>query len=149
MTDRPIGPGPRGAGHGCLWGCLVAGAIAIAVVVATMSYTGWWLFSGFRSDPALHTVMETVNSNRIAHAILGDDIEITSMESSSITSDTATGTHAAYVARVRGSKAEGTLAITLEKVSGRTHITSLMLTGPDGNPYDLTTSQPVPPPGSI
>jgi cytochrome oxidase complex assembly protein 1 len=149
LTDRPIGPGPRGAGHGCLWGCLIAGAIAIAVVVATMSYTGWWLFSGFRTDPALHTVMETVNSDRIARAVLGDNIEITSLASSSVTSDTATGTHASYVARVKGSKAEGMLAITLDRVSGRTHVTSVVLTGPDGGTYDLTTSQPVPPPGSI
>src|SRR4029077_9311086 len=109
LTDRPIGSGPRGAGHGCLWGCLIAGAIAIAVVVATMSYTGWWLFSGFRSDPALHAVMETVNGDRIARAVLGNNIEITSLASSSVTSDTTSGTHASYVARVKGSKGEGTL----------------------------------------
>ena len=149
MTDRPIGSGPRGAGHGCLWGCLIAGAIAIAVVVATMSYTGWWLFSGFRSDPALHAVMETVNTDRIARAVLGDNIEITGLASSSVTSDTTSGTHASYVARVKGSKAEGTLAITLDTVSGHTHVTSVVLTGPDGSTYDLTTSQPTPPPGSI
>jgi len=114
-----------------------------------MSYTGWWLFSGFRSDPALHLVMETVNSDRIARAVLGDNIEITSLASSSITSDTASGTHAYYVARVKGSKAEGMLAITLDTVAGHTHVTSEVLTGPDGSTYDLTTSQPTPPPGSI
>jgi len=151
LTDasRPIGPGPRGAGHGCLWGCLIAAAIAIVVTIGAMSYTCWWLFSGFRSDPALHLVMETVNSDRIARAVLGDNIEITSLASSSITSDTASGTHAYYVARVKGSKAEGMLAITLDTVAGHTHVTSEVLTGPDGSTYDLTTSQPTPPPGSI
>jgi hypothetical protein len=93
--------------------------------------------------------METVNSDRIARAVLGDHIEITSLSSSSVTSDTATGTHASYVAQVKGSKAEGTLAITLDTVAGHTHVTSVVLTGPDGNTYDLTTSQPTPPPGSI
>lgn len=151
MTDasRPIGPVPRGTGHGCLWGCLIAAAVIIAALVGTMSYTGWWLFSGFRSDPALQAVMETVNNDRVARAVLGDNIEITSLTSSSVSSDTTTGTHAAYVAQVKGGKAEGTLAITLDKVSGRTHVTSLVLTGPDGATYDLTTSQTIPPPGSI
>ena len=151
MTDanRPIGPAPRGAGHGCLWGCLIASAVIIVAVVGTMSYTGWWLFSGFRNDPALHMVMARVNGDRIARAVLGDNIEITSLSSSSVISDTTTGTHASYVARVKGSKAEGTLAITLETVSGRTHVTSVVLTGPDGSTYDLTTGQTTSPPGSI
>lgn len=151
MTDanRPIGPAPRGAGHGCLWGCLIAAAVIIAVVAGTMSYTGWWLFSGFKNDPALHMVMTTVNGDRIARAVLGDNIEITSLSSSSVISDTTTGTHASYVARVKGSKAEGTLAIALETISGRTHVTSVVLTGPDGSSYDLTTGQATSPPGSI
>jgi hypothetical protein len=123
--------------------------IAIAAVVGAMSYTGWWLFSGFRNDPGLHAVMETVNGDRIAHAVLGDNIEITSLTSSSVASDTTTGTHASYVARVKGTKAEGTLAITIDTDSGRTHVTSVVLTGPDGSTYDLTTSQPSTPPGSI
>jgi hypothetical protein len=114
-----------------------------------MSYSGWWLFSGFKNDPELHAVMETVNGDRIARAVLGDNIEITSLASSSVNSDTTTGTHASYVARVKGTKAEGTLAITIDTVSGHTHVTSVVLTGPDGSTYDLTTSQSMPPPGSI
>lgn len=149
-TSRPIhGFAPRGAGHGCLWGCLVAAAIAIVALIGAMSYSGWWLFSGFKNDPELHAVMETVNGDRIARAVLGDNIEITSLASSSVNSDTTTGTHASYVARVKGTKAEGTLAITIDTVSGHTHVTSVVLTGPDGSTYDLTTSQSMPPPGSI
>ena len=140
---------PSGSGHGCLWGCLIAAVIAIAAVVGAMSYGGWWLFSGFKNDPTLHSVMETVNSDRIAHAVLGENIEITSLASSSINSDSVTGTHAAYVARVKGSKGEGTLAITVDTVSGRTHIVSIVLTGPDGSTYDLSTSRPEVPPGAI
>ena len=146
-TRRPLPT--RGSGHGCLWGCLIAAVIAIAAVVGAMSYGGWWLFSGFKNDPTLHTVMDTVNGDRIAHAVLGDNIEITSLASSSFNSDTTTGTHASYVARVKGSKGEGTLAITADTVSGRTRITSIVLTGPDGSTYDLTTSRPEVPPGSI
>ena len=149
MSDRGRPFPPRGSGHGCLWGCLIAGVIAIAAVVGAMSYGGWWLFSGFKNDPTLHTVMETVNADQIARAVLGDNIEITSLSSSSFNSDTATGTHASYVARVKGSKGEGTLAITADTLSGRTHITSIVLTGPDGSTYDLSTSRPEVPPGSI
>lgn len=114
-----------------------------------MSYGGWFLFSGFRNDPVLHGVMDTVNGDRIARAVLGDNIEITSLESSSFNSDITTGKHAAYVARVRGSKGEGTLAITVDTLSGRTHVTSIVLTGPDGSTYDLTTTGPATTPGSI
>ena len=142
-------PAPRGSGHGCLWGCLIAALIAIAAIVGAMSYGGWFLFSGFKNDPALHAVMDTVNGDRIARAVLGDNIEITSLESSSFNSDVTTGKHASYVARVKGSKGEGTLAITVDTVSGQIHVTSVVLTGPDGSTYDLTTSQPATPPGSI
>ena len=93
--------------------------------------------------------MDTVNGDRIAHAVLGDNIEITSLASSSFNSDTTTGKHASYVARVKGSKGEGTLAITVDTVAGRNHVSSIVLTGPDGSTYDLTTSHPEPPPGSI
>lgn len=149
MSDRNRPFPPTGSGHGCLWGCLIAAVIAIAAVVGAMSYGGWWLISGFKNDPTLHIVMDKVNGDRIAHAVLGDNIEITSLASSSFNSDTATGTHASYVARVKGSKGEGTLAITADTVSGRTHVTSIVLTGPDGSTYDLTTSLPEPTPGSI
>lgn len=149
MSDASRPFPPTRSGHGCLWGCLIAALIAIAAIVGAMSFSGWWLYSGFRNDPALHAVMETVNGDRIAHAVLGENIEITSLASSSFNSDTTTGKHASYVARVRGSKGEGTLSITVDTVSGRTHVTAIVLTGPDGSTYDLTTSQQRTTPGSI
>lgn len=142
-------PFPPRSGHGCLWGCLVAALVAIAAIVGAMSFSGWWLFSGFRSDPTLQAVMVTVNGDRIARAVLGDNIEITSLASSGVSSDTTTGEHASYVARVKGSKGEGTLSITVDTVSGRSQVTTIVLTGPDGSTYDLTTSQPRTTPGSI
>ena len=152
MADGYASPGrpaPYRSGHGCLWGCLVATLIAVGVFAVAISYSGWWLTAGFRSDKTLQTVVDTLNGDRIARSVLGDNIQIATLQSSSITSDTATGTRASYVARVKGSRAEGSLAVTLESRSGQHHITSMILTGPDGSTYDLTVSRPYVPPGSI
>ncbi|MGZ5931399.1 MAG: cytochrome c oxidase assembly factor Coa1 family protein [Rhizomicrobium sp.] len=142
-------PPPPRSGHGCLWGCLIAAVIAIAAIVGAISYGGWWLYSGFKNDPTLQTVITSVNGDQIARSVLGDNIEITNLESSNFSSDLTTGKHASYVARVRGNRGEGTLAVTVDTISGRSRITSMVLTGPDGRTYDLTTSQPMAPPGSI
>ncbi len=46
MTDiaapGPLPPPPPRSGHGCLWGCLIAGLIAIVAVVGAFSYLGWY-----------------------------------------------------------------------------------------------------------
>ena len=148
-TPGPLPPPPPRSGHGCLWGCLIAAVIAIVAIVGAMSYGGWWLYSGFRNDPTLHAVINTVNGDQIARAVLGDNIQITYLESSNIAEDLATGKHASYVAHLRGTKGEGTLAVTVDATGDRTHITSMILTGPDGRTYDLTHTQPMAPPGSI
>lgn len=155
MTDSgrampgPIPPPPPRSGHGCLWGCLIAVVIAIAAIVGAVSYGGWWLYSGFKSDPTLHVVLTTVNADQTARSVLGDNIEITNLESSSVSEDLATGKHASYVAHLRGTRGEGSLAVTVDVRDGRTHITSMTLTGPDGRSYDLTHPQSLAPPDSI
>jgi hypothetical protein len=53
------------------------------------------------------------------------------------------------MARVQGSRAAGTLSVTVDTVAGKSRITSMILTGPDGSTYDLTVSRPYVPPGSI
>lgn len=148
-TPGPTPPQPRRSGHGCLWGCLIALAIAIAAVIGAMSYFGWFFASGFKDSPTLRMVMEVVNGDETARAILGDNIEITSLESSSFADDTIVGKRESYVARVKGGRAEGTLSVTVDSHAALKHITSLVLTGPDGRTYDLTSSQSRAPPGSI
>jgi hypothetical protein len=149
VMPGPIPPPPPRSGHGCLWGCLIAAVIAIAAIAGAISFGGWWLYSGFRSDPTLHAVITTVNGDQTARFVLGDNIEITNLESSNISEDLATGKHASYVAHLRGTKGEGTLAVTADTTGGHTHITSMILTGPDGRNYDLTHSEPMAPPGAI
>lgn len=148
-TPGPLPPPPPRS-HGCLWGCLIAALIAILAIVGVVSYTGWYFYNGFKNDPALHAVMGTVNGDQIARAVLGDNIQITNIEGSTINSDLNTGKTVTYVAHLKGSKGEGTLNVTIETPNGgNTRVTVLMLTGPDGHKYDLTSADTRAPPGAI
>jgi hypothetical protein len=148
-TQGPLPPPPPRSGPGCLSGCLLAGAIALVVIVGAISYFGWYFYSGFKDNPTLHSVMRVVNGDVIARSVLGDHIEITNLESSSFSEDTTSGKHVSFVAHLRGSRGEGTLAATVDTTNALDHITSMVLTGPDGRTYDLTSSQSQAPPGSI
>jgi hypothetical protein len=146
-TPGPLPPPPPSSGHGCLWGCLVAAAIAITAIVGAISYGGWYFYSGFKHNPTLQNVMAVVNGDQVARAVLGDHIEITNLESSSFSDDSKTGNHSSYVAHLKGSKGEGTLSVSVDRTSGTPRITSMELTGPDGHKYDLVAGPA--PPGSI
>jgi len=152
LTDAYASPGrpaPYRSGHGCLWGCLVAALVVVGLVAVAITYSDWWLTSGFNGGKTLHLVIETINSDQIARSVLGDNIRIVDLQSSTFASDTVSGTHEAYLAQVQGSKATGTLSVTVDTVSRKSRITSMILTGPDGSTYDLTVSRPYIPPGSI
>jgi len=148
-TPGPLPPPPRHSEHGCLWGCLIAAAIAITAIVGVFGYFGWYFYSGFQDNSTLHEVMSVVNADQTARAVLGDNIHITNLEGSSFSADTRTGKRESYVAHLKGSTGEGTLNVTIETGAGLNHITSMILTGPDGRTYDLTSTQPRAAPGSI
>jgi len=143
-TPGPLPPPPPRSGHGCLWGCGIAAFIVVAALVGTFSYLGWYLYSGFKNDTTLKTVMTTVNADQTARAALGDNIVVTSVSSTSINSSTETGTTASYIAHVKGSRAEGTLEATVVTQHKVRRITILVLTGPDGRRYNLTGPPHVP-----
>jgi hypothetical protein len=136
-TPGPLPPQPHRS-HGCLWGCLIAALVAIVAIVGAVSYTGWYLYTGFKNDPTLHAVIGVVNNEGVARAVLGNNITITNVEGSSFNTDLNTGKTVSYVAHLKGSKGEGTLNITVvTPKGGAAHTTVLMLTGPDGHKYDL------------
>jgi hypothetical protein len=128
---------------------LVAALVVVGLIGVAINYSDWWLTSGFNGGKTLHLVIETINRDQIARSVLGDNIRIVDLQSSTFASDTASGTHEAYMARVQGSRAAGTLSVTVDTVAGKSRITSMILTGPDGSTYDLTVSRPYVPPGSI
>jgi hypothetical protein len=138
-TPGPIPPPPPRRSHGCLWGCLGAALLAIVVIGGSIGYFGWYLYSGFKSDATLQTVMRVVSGDQIARAVLGDNITITNLNSSSVNADLSGKTNS-YVAHLKGSKAEGMLAVTvITPHGGKPAITTLLLTGPDGHQYNLQT----------
>ena len=148
-TPGPLPPQPRHSGHGCLWGCLFAALIAITAIVGAFSYFGWYFSSGYKEQSDAGDGETQVNGDQIAQAVLGDNIQITALHSSSIMQDTNTGRHEAYIASVKGSKAEGSVSVSVDTSGKMKRITSLILTGPDGRSYDLTLSRPRDYPGSI
>lgn len=138
-TPGPIPPPPPRRSHGCLWGCLGAALLAIVVAGGAFGYLGWYLYSGFKSDATLQTVMRVVSGDQVARAVLGNDITVTNLESSSVNADLSGKTNS-YVAHLKGSKAEGTLSATVVTPhGGKSAITTLLLTGPDGHQYNLQT----------
>ena len=132
-------PPPRRS-HGCLWGCL--GVVLLAAVLGggAMLWSGWYVTQGFKSDPALVNVLAVVNTNRTAHDVLGDNIQVLDVESERVAA--ILGQHrektATYTAQLQGSKGRGELHVTLHATGGAMKVVSMILTGPDGTRYNLT-----------
>jgi hypothetical protein len=127
---------PR-SGPGCLGGCLIALALLFVPVIVVAAYDAWFLWQGFRHDPALAAVGELVRRDGMAEAVLGQHIEITGVESNAFSFAPGLGSHSDYTVALRGSKASGTLTVDADVDHGRVHINSVILTGPDGDRYDL------------
>src|ERR1700749_443879 len=132
-TPGPIPPPPQRRSHGCLWGCLGAALIVIVVIGGTAGYFGCYFYSGLKSDATMQTVMHVVSGDQVARAVLGDNITVTNLESSSVNAD-LNGKTNSYVAHLKGSKGDGTLSVTVNTPRGsKPVITTLLLTGPDGH----------------
>ena len=141
-------PPPRRS-HGCLWGCLAL-AILLAVVGGGTAWWGeWYLTQGVRADPLLQKAMNVVRMSSTARDVLGDNIQIESVESEHFVSTLGNGKTATYTATLRGTKGEATLHATLHSDGTGMKIVSIILTGPDGSRYNLTDETQSPPPKSI
>jgi hypothetical protein len=129
-------PLPR-SGSGCLKGCLIAVALVLLPLALVGGYGGWFLWQGFRHDPVLGVVSELVRHDGMAEAVLGENIKITGVEGNAFSFVSGLGTHSGYVVELEGSKARGRLALDATTRNGQVHIDSMILTGPDGDRYDL------------
>ena len=147
-TPGPLPPPQQRGGHGCLWGCLIAVLIVVAMLVVGFGYMGWFVVNGFKDDATLKTVIQSVNANRTARSVLGDDIKVAGVSSVNINDTLGTGKHASYVVTVKGTKASGTLEATVDVAHGKTTIEILVLTGPDGHRYDLSDGPQTAPPSN-
>jgi hypothetical protein len=135
-------PPPRS--NGCLWGCLIAVLIVTVPPVLAATYGVWYLWQGYRHNPAYRLALDLVRKDGLTGQVLGDGVEITGMEGNvfswvpGLASD-----H--YELTLEGSKGEGHLVI------GEHHspfssptLDRAILTGPDGRRYDLMNDRQLP-----
>jgi hypothetical protein len=137
-------PTSRPRSGGCLKGCLLALALLLLPALLAGGYGAWFLWQGFRNNPTLVAVGELVRRDGIAEAVLGEDIHITGVAGNAFSFVPGLGARSAYVVGLTGSKASGTLAIESHIQSGQVRIDSMILSGPDGERYDLMHHLPVP-----
>jgi hypothetical protein len=136
----PVPMPPRRRG-GCVMGCLALIVIVVVGVGSLFTYNGWFMSTGYKNDPNLQSALSAVRGNSVAHAVLGDGIEIESMQSETLTAATGRGKTVAYTVELKGSRAEGSLHVMLHSSgSEKMKIVSMVLTGPDNERYNLTSS---------
>jgi hypothetical protein len=132
-------PAPPRRSHGCLFSCLALVVIAILAFGGAFLYGSWNLFQGFKNDPKLEQAMVVVRADHTAQEVLGDHIEVESLESETFTSTTGAGTSSTYTAMLKGTKGEGQLHVTFHTPKGKQRtIVAIVLTAPDGSRYNLT-----------
>ena len=145
---QQISPPPRRT-HGCLWGCLGVLVLVALIGGGAFVWSGWYIFEGYKNDPALQVAITAVESDRTARDVLGSDIKVTGMKSEIFTDTMTSGRSATYSVDLKGSKAEGKLHVTLHSQGEGMKIVAMVLTGPDGTRYNLTNNTVTPSSSSI
>lgn len=139
---------PQKRGNGCLWGCLIAVLLLALPFIFAGGFGAWFLWDGYKRDPALRVVGEMVRKDGMARQVLGNNITITGVESN-IFSWMPGGTSNAYEMTLEGSKGEGRLSVTTHSGAAAPVLDSAILTGPDGRRYDLLKRQQLPGGGPV
>jgi hypothetical protein len=124
-------------GSGFLWGCLTPLLLVVVLIGAGLTYAGYYFVSGYKNDATLQTVLAAVQSHPIARQVLGDNIQIDGFPNFKVNYDAATGHTASYDFDVKGTKARGHVQAALTITNGKTTFNTLILTGPNGEKYDL------------
>lgn len=123
------------------------GSLAVVAVLALLITAGIYLgvgyrFGGFELDRGLKAAMTLVRHDSVAQEVLGDGIKIERVEGREfflpVKGEGDTSTH---TVRLRGSKAEGVLHVTLHSSGHDLKIVAMVLTGPDGERHILAHDQ--------
>lgn len=139
-------PPPVRHHNGCLWGC-TGTLIAVAVIVmAVFGYGAWYFYKGFSSDARIQTILETVQRDARAAAILGRNIKVLEVQMHTFDYSTGRGGTASYVLKVAGSAGEGELKADLDISDGGVKIKLLILTDKTGEAHYLVG---IPPPNPL
>ena len=106
-------------------------------VLLVSAYSAWFFYQGFHNDPTLRAVSELVRHDGMAERVLGEDVQITGIAGNSFSFMPGWGSRSDYIVALSGSRASGTLAVEAEMDHGHLHVDSMILTGPNGDKYDL------------
>jgi len=130
--------------NGCLTGCLIVLLIVTVPPLLAAGYGAWYLWEGYRHNPAYRLAVDLTRHDGMAQQVLGEDPVITGVEGNvfswmpGLASDS-------YDVALEGPKGEGHLAITEHHSEfGAPVLDSAILTGPDGRRYDLMKHQELP-----
>jgi hypothetical protein len=136
-VDRP-------RSSGCLWGCLGVLLLVSLPFIFAWSYGSWFLWQGFHDSPMMRTAIEMTERDSLARRVLGRPIIVTGMEGSAFSFVTGIGARNEFVLRLEGPRGEGRVTVSAHTEGREARIDALMLTGPDGQKYDLLHHAPLP-----
>jgi hypothetical protein len=138
----PSYPPPRR--NGCLMGCLIVFLIVTVPPILGAGYGAWYLWQGWRHNPAYRLAADLVRNDGMAQQVLGEDPVITGVEGN-VFSWMPGLARDSYAVVLEGPKGEGHLAITEHHSGfGSPVLDSAILIGPDGRRYDLMKHQELP-----
>jgi hypothetical protein len=138
----------KGRGNGCLWGCLILLLIFLLPPVLLGGYGAWFLYDGYRRNPVLRVVGELVRRDGLARQVLGPGAVVAGVEGNVFSWVPGKSTDS-YQVLLEGPKGEGHLAVIAHHSTfGPPSLDSAILTGPDGQRYDLILHRHLPDDGT-
>jgi hypothetical protein len=123
--------------NGCLWGCVAVFLVVALPFVLAAGYGGWFLWRGYRHDPAVRLARELVMRDGLARRVLGSPIAVTGVQANGWSWMPGTGRTSSAVLMLSGPRGEGTLEIHAHAERGGQRLDEATLTGPGGVRYDL------------
>ena len=125
-------------------GCLIVLLIVAVPPILAAGYGAWYLWEGYRHNPAYRLASELARHDGMIQEVLGPDPVIAGVEGNvfswmpGVASDT-------YDVILDGPKGEGRLAISEHHSEfGLPKLDGAILTGPDGRRYDILKHQELP-----
>lgn len=146
---QPPSPPPERKNRGCLWGCLAALAIVILPAIGLTGYGSWLVYHSITSDAGTRAVVNALQKNGVAEAVLGQDIRLVGIGGHAFATLSGWHEQGVYVLYLEGSKGKGIATVTAGVSFAHVHITSAILVGPHGVHYDLLRKTLTEPENSI
>jgi hypothetical protein len=141
MPDRAY---PPRRSNGCLWGCVAIILVMTLPLVLAGGYWAWFLYQGYRHDPAVRLARELVEHDGLARRVLGTPIIVTGVEGNAWSWMSGVGQTSSATLSLSGPRGDGTLEIYSHAGPAGTRLDQAILTGPGGARYDLLHHRALP-----